>query len=71
MSGIGEAIAEAALSAFFDALFDKLRSSELLNFVTEAQVLGEIKEWEKKLRKLRLVLEDGEEKQIENRLLKE
>ncbi|KAF2287449.1 hypothetical protein GH714_000517 [Hevea brasiliensis] len=63
-------IGDAALSAFFQVLFHKLSSPELLKFADEKQVHSELKKWEKILVKIHAVLDDAEEKQLANRLVK-
>ncbi|KAF3951533.1 hypothetical protein CMV_022829 [Castanea mollissima] len=63
MSIVLEAVAGAALSAFFDVLFDKLRSSDLLNIF---RVDADLNNWETILREIRDVLDDAEEKQRTN-----
>ena len=63
-------VGEAFLSAFIGTLFDKLASSELLKFARQEQVHAEIKKWERMLLKIYAVLEDAEEKQMTNRLVK-
>ncbi|XP_021288434.1 putative disease resistance RPP13-like protein 1 [Herrania umbratica] len=59
-------VGEAALTAFFDGLFGKLSSSDILNFVTEKRVRKELKKWEITLRDIRAVLDDAEAKQMKN-----
>ncbi|KAF3947935.1 hypothetical protein CMV_025999 [Castanea mollissima] len=56
-------VLEAALSAFFDVLFDKLRSSDLLNIF---RVDADLNNWEIILREIRDVLDDAEGKQRTN-----
>ena len=63
-------VGEAFLSAFIGTLFDKLASSELLKFARQEQIHAEIKKWERMLLKIYAVLEDAEEKQMTNRLVK-
>ncbi|XP_022717256.1 putative disease resistance RPP13-like protein 1 [Durio zibethinus] len=63
-------IREAALSAFFQLLFDKLVDTAL-NFVTDhKQVSKQLKEWESKLPDILAVLNDAEHKQIKDELVK-
>ncbi|XVF82355.1 hypothetical protein PTKIN_Ptkin16aG0040200 [Pterospermum kingtungense] len=62
-------IGEAAASAFFDALFGKLTSSEF-QLLTEKQVRTEIDKWVTTLRDIRAVLADAEGKQMHNELVK-
>ncbi|EOY19804.1 LRR and NB-ARC domains-containing disease resistance protein, putative [Theobroma cacao] len=61
-------IGEAALAAFFEALFSKL--AEFLNVVTEKQVREELHEWENILLSIQAVLDDAEEKHVKNRHVK-
>ncbi|XP_021297301.1 putative disease resistance RPP13-like protein 1 [Herrania umbratica] len=61
-------IGEAALAAFFDALFSKL--AELLDVVTEKQVREELHKWERILASIQAVLDDAEEKHVKNRHVK-
>ena len=60
----------AVLTAFIETLFDKLASSDLLQFALQEQVLSDINKWENSLLKLHAVLDDAEEKQLTNRLVK-
>ncbi|KAM4072837.1 hypothetical protein ACB094_11G169900 [Castanea mollissima] len=64
MSIVGEALAGAALSAFFDVLFDKLSSSDLLNIFRQKNVDADLKKWKKTLEKISEVLDDAEDKQM-------
>ncbi|XP_022764209.1 putative disease resistance RPP13-like protein 1 [Durio zibethinus] len=57
-------IVEAALSVFFEGLFSNLASSEFLNFVTEKEVCEELNKMEKTLRNIHAVLNDAEEKEM-------
>lgn len=65
-----DAVGGAVLSALFEVLFDKLASSDLLKFARQKRVHSELKKWEKILMKIRAVLDDAEEKQMSNRLVK-
>ncbi|KAK9025552.1 hypothetical protein V6N11_038416 [Hibiscus sabdariffa] len=57
---------EAALSVFLE-FFAKLASyDQILNFVTEKQVIKQLKEWQKILPSLQAVLNDAEEKQMKD-----
>ncbi|XVF82358.1 hypothetical protein PTKIN_Ptkin16aG0040500 [Pterospermum kingtungense] len=62
-------IGEAAVSAFFEALFGKFTSSEF-EFVTEKRVRKEIMNWETTLRNIHAVLADAEGKQLRNESVK-
>ncbi|KAJ9141438.1 hypothetical protein P3X46_031976 [Hevea brasiliensis] len=66
MSVVGEAV----LSAFLEVLFDRLASPELLKFAREEHVYTEFQKWKKILLKIRAVLDDAEEKQLTNKLVK-
>ncbi|KAM4082283.1 hypothetical protein ACJW30_11G160500 [Castanea mollissima] len=57
-------IGEAALSAFFEVLFGKLSSSDLLKIFHQEQVHADLKKWKTMLLKIREVLDDAEEKQM-------
>ncbi|XVF82332.1 hypothetical protein PTKIN_Ptkin16aG0038000 [Pterospermum kingtungense] len=63
-------IVEAAASAFFDALFGKLTSSEFQLLISEKQVRKEIDKWVTTLRDIRAVLADAEGKQMRNERVK-
>ena len=63
-------IGEAALSAFFEVLFKKLASSDLLKIIQQEQLHTEVKKWKTSLLKIRAVLDDAEEKQMTSRLVK-
>ena len=63
-------IREATLSTIFQAIFEKITSSDLLKFVSEKEVRAEIKKWESMLLKIHDVLDGAEEKQIVNRSMK-
>ncbi|KAM4082342.1 hypothetical protein ACJW30_11G165700 [Castanea mollissima] len=63
-------VAEAALSAFFDVLFNKLSSSDLLKIFRQENVNADLKKWAMKLRKIRAVLADAEEKQMTDEFVK-
>ena len=63
-------VGEAILSALFETLFFKLASSDLLKFARQEQVHAELKKWEKILLKIHAVLDDAEEKQMTDRLVK-
>ena len=57
-------IGEAALSAFFEVLFDKLSSSDLLKIFKQDLVHADLKKWRTTLPKIRAVLDDAEDKQM-------
>ena len=48
-------VGEAVLTAFIETLFDKLASSELLQFARQEQVLADIKKWKRTLLKIHAV----------------
>ncbi|KAL5745499.1 hypothetical protein ACOSP7_026645 [Xanthoceras sorbifolium] len=66
MSVIGEAVLAAAI----EVLFEKLASSELLQFARHEKIYVHLKKWEKLLVKIQAVLDDAEEKQTTNWLVK-
>ncbi|XP_030952531.1 putative disease resistance RPP13-like protein 1 isoform X1 [Quercus lobata] len=70
MSIVAEVVAGAALSAFFDKLFDKFSSSDLLKTFRKENFDADLKKWESMLLKIQLVLDDAEEKQLTSRLVK-
>nr|POF18740.1 putative disease resistance rpp13-like protein 1 [Quercus suber] len=63
-------IGEAALSSFFEGLFDKLASSDLLKIFQQEKLHADLKNWKTTLLKIRAVLDDAEEKQMTSRLVK-
>ncbi|XP_030965415.1 putative disease resistance RPP13-like protein 1 [Quercus lobata] len=63
-------IGEAALSAFFEVLFDKLSSSDLLKIFQQEQVHADLKKWKTTLPKIRAVLDDAEDKQMTSKFVK-
>ena len=63
-------IGEVALSALFEALFDKLASSDLLKIFQQEQVHVDLNKWKKTLLKIHAVLDDAEEKRETSRLVK-
>ena len=63
-------IGEVALSALFEALFDKLTSSDLLKIFQQEQVHVDLNKWKKTLLKIHAVLDDAEEKRETSRLVK-
>ena len=63
-------IGEVALSALFEALFDKLTSSDLLKIFQREQVHVDLNKWKKTLLKIHAVLDDAEEKRETSRLVK-
>ncbi|KAF3946919.1 hypothetical protein CMV_026870 [Castanea mollissima] len=63
-------IRDAALSAFFGKLFEKLTSDDLLKFFQQEKVDADLKRWTTTLMKIHAVLDDAEEKQMTNRLVK-
>ncbi|CAL1402300.1 unnamed protein product [Linum trigynum] len=64
-------IGGAVLSASFQALFDKLGSPDLLKYyASRSKVVVRFKKWEAMMVKIHAVLDDAEEKQVSNRLVK-
>ncbi|CAI0555139.1 unnamed protein product [Linum tenue] len=61
-----EVIGTALLSAVFEQLMEKLASRSSLNFVRETQVLNKLKKWEGMLAAIHAVLDDADEKKLEN-----
>ena len=55
MSVIGEAV----VSSLFQAIFEKIASSDLQKFISEKEVREEIKKWESMLLKIHDVLDDA------------
>ncbi|KAF2319715.1 hypothetical protein GH714_018190 [Hevea brasiliensis] len=73
MSLIGQVmslIGESALSSFFQSLLEKIECPEILKFASENQVRADIGKLEKMLTGIQSVLEDAEEKQLSNPLVK-
>ncbi|XP_022764727.1 putative disease resistance protein RGA1 isoform X2 [Durio zibethinus] len=62
-------IGEAALSAFFEALFAKFTSSEF-EFITDKRVRKEIEKWKQTLKNIHAVLADAEWKQVRSDAVK-
>lgn len=66
-----EVIRGAFLSTFFKTLFDNLMSiEELFKFAPKKQTHSELKKWELRLLEICVVLNDAEEMQITNLLVK-
>ncbi|XP_044471494.1 putative disease resistance RPP13-like protein 1 [Mangifera indica] len=63
-------IVEAFLVESFMMLLRKLASTELLQFAKQEQIQEDLKKWEMKLRKMKAVLEDAEERQGKNPAVK-
>ncbi|XP_057978576.1 putative disease resistance RPP13-like protein 1 isoform X2 [Malania oleifera] len=63
-------VGEVFLGAFLSVLFDRLASSELLEFANREGLRSRIVDWEKELRMIRYYLQDAEKKQIENSALR-
>ena len=61
-------IGEVALSALFEALVNKLTSSDLLKIFQQEQVHVDLNKWKKTLSKIHAVLDDAEEKRETSRL---
>ncbi|XP_044490289.1 putative disease resistance RPP13-like protein 1 [Mangifera indica] len=66
MSIIGEAI----LSVTVEMLIQKLVSEVVVQFGRQEQIHDDLKKWEKTLKKIQAVLDDADEKQMTNRLVK-
>ncbi|XVF22899.1 hypothetical protein REPUB_Repub12eG0210400 [Reevesia pubescens] len=64
------AVGEAFFSAMFEALLDKFKASDLMNFARKEKVYTEFKKWESILRSINAVLTDAEEKQVIDRIVK-
>ncbi|CAK9168688.1 unnamed protein product [Ilex paraguariensis] len=64
------AIVEVFLGAFFSVLFDRLASSELLNFARSEGILTQLTKLRKLLFTIRAVLNDAEAKQIRDETVK-
>ncbi|PPD72371.1 hypothetical protein ES288_D10G239200v1 [Gossypium darwinii] len=65
------AIGEVFVSKLIDFFLDKLASSDLLQFATEKQVREEIQKLENELKQIRRVLDDAEERQLKEQLVKD
>jgi hypothetical protein len=63
-------IGEAALSAFFQVMFDKLTSPDLLKIFKQEQVDADLKKWKTMLPMICAVLDDAEEKQVTSKFVK-
>ncbi|KAA3481431.1 Disease resistance protein [Gossypium australe] len=64
-------IKEVIVSKLVDFSLEKLASSELLQFATDKRVLEEIQNLEKELKQIRRVLDDAEERQMKEQLVKD
>ncbi|KAH9726728.1 putative disease resistance protein [Citrus sinensis] len=66
------AVGEMLLNAFFQVLFDRLASRDLLSFVRQlgGGVDSELKKWQRKLKMIQAVLNDAEEKQLTDEAVK-
>lgn len=64
------AVGGAILAAYLQGLFDKLASHDFLKYACQEKVLAEVEKWESMLKKIYAVLDDAEEKQLTNRLVK-
>ncbi|KAH9681543.1 putative disease resistance protein [Citrus sinensis] len=63
-------VAELFLSAFLQALFEKLMSPQLLKLAGQEGVRAKLKKWEETLKTIEAVLIDAEEKQLSDRAVK-
>ncbi|XP_057511459.1 putative disease resistance RPP13-like protein 1 [Actinidia eriantha] len=61
------AVGEIFLGAIVGVLFEKLISSEMLNFFRRERIHTQVMNWERTLREIRVVLNDAEEKQIRDK----
>ncbi|KAK6928712.1 Rx, N-terminal [Dillenia turbinata] len=64
------AMGEPLLAAYLQTLLDKLDSGQLLNFARQEGFESELKKWRSKLRQVKRVLGDAEEKQMSDREVK-
>uniref|UniRef100_A0A5B6ZY34 Putative disease resistance RPP13-like protein 1 n=1 Tax=Davidia involucrata TaxID=16924 RepID=A0A5B6ZY34_DAVIN len=64
------AVGEIILTAFITVLFEKLSSSELLNFARREGIDTQLKKWSDMLLAIEAVLGDAEDKQITERAVK-
>ncbi|KAH9782685.1 putative disease resistance RPP13-like protein 1 [Citrus sinensis] len=66
------AVGEILLNAFFQVLFDRLASRDLLSFVRQlgGGVDSELKKWQRKLKMIQAVLNDAGEKQLTDEAVK-
>ncbi|KAK8276773.1 hypothetical protein V6Z11_D10G223800 [Gossypium hirsutum] len=65
------AIKEVFVSKLVDFSLEKLASSDHLQFATQKKVLEEIQNLEKELKQIRRVLDDAEERQMKEQLVKD
>ncbi|KAK9019764.1 hypothetical protein V6N11_054272 [Hibiscus sabdariffa] len=65
------AIREVVVSKVIDFFLDKLASSDLLQFATEKEVQQEIQKLNKELKEIRAVLDDAEERQMKEQVVKD
>ncbi|TYH50952.1 hypothetical protein ES332_D10G240400v1 [Gossypium tomentosum] len=65
------AIKEVCVSKLVDFSLEKLASSDLLQFATQEKVLEEIQNLEKELKQIRRVLDDAEDRQVKEQLVKD
>ncbi|XVF82276.1 hypothetical protein PTKIN_Ptkin16aG0033000 [Pterospermum kingtungense] len=72
MSFLGalSAIGEVVVSKFFDFLLDTLGSSEFLQFASEKHIQEELQKLKKELLDIRALLDDAEERQINDQSVK-
>ncbi|KAJ9158621.1 hypothetical protein P3X46_024186 [Hevea brasiliensis] len=71
MEKVVNAIGDAFLSTSIQRLFDGLNSiPDLLRFTHEGNIQAELKKWGRMLKRIYLVLDDAEERQWENPLVK-
>ncbi|KAL9437299.1 hypothetical protein AB3S75_023204 [Citrus x aurantiifolia] len=66
------AVGEILLNAFFQVLFDRLASRDLLSFVRQlgVGVDSDLKKWDRKLKMIQALLNDADEKQLTDEAVK-
>ncbi|KAG7942259.1 hypothetical protein I3843_16G093300, partial [Carya illinoinensis] len=63
-------VGEIILAAFLQVLFDRLASRKLLKFASQLGVEKHLKNWDERLKRIKMVLEDANEKQDTRREVK-
>ncbi|KAJ4709306.1 Disease resistance protein [Melia azedarach] len=64
-------IGEAVLTVTMEMLFKKLASEVLPLFGRQEKIRGDLEDWQKKLRKIKAVLDDAEDKQMRDEKVKD